>query len=372
LPEVFGQGGFDVVIGNPPYVRTTELKNDEKKFYENKYPSAYKQYDIYVLFYEKAINLLREGGFLGFITSNKFLASEYGLKLRELILKETKMVEIIDYSNAKVFGDASTYPVVLILEKTKFSKNHKIKYINNETKETSECLQSDVNPKNGFIFYNKTNSKIISRLESKSFQIKEFFKCKRGLPLNKVNFIDKGLKIVVSKDVDKYTFTSNEKTVKDCLNQDLNQEKIILPRTVLNIKAAYIDEPLVIMDRIYYLFSDNKVEYSLKYVLAILNSTLLDWYYKKKYGTTHIGGGYLDLKGEQILTLPIYKIDFSNKKEKSKHDELVKLANKMLKFNKDLQKLDPIMDDKECEGIKKEIEKTDREIDKKVYELHGL
>lgn len=73
-----------------------------------------------------------------------------------------------------------------------------------------------------------------------------------------------------------------------------------------------------------------------------------------------------------LNNFPIYKIDFSDKKEKAKHNELIKLADKMLKLNKELQKLHPIMDDKEYEETKSEIQKTDEIINQKVYELYGL
>ncbi|MCG2809540.1 MAG: hypothetical protein L6275_04355, partial [Candidatus Portnoybacteria bacterium] len=69
---------------------------------------------------------------------------------------------------------------------------------------------------------------------------------------------------------------------------------------------------------------------------------------------------------------PIYKIDFSDKKEKAKHNELVKLADKMLKLSEELQKLHPIMDDKEYEETELEIQKIDEIINQKVYKLYGL
>jgi len=70
--------------------------------------------------------------------------------------------------------------------------------------------------------------------------------------------------------------------------------------------------------------------------------------------------------------LPIYKIDFSDKKEKAKYDKLVRLADEMLKLNKELQKLDPMLDEVEYKEIEEEIEKTDGEIDERVFELYGL
>ncbi len=90
------EGGFDIVIGNPPYVRNTELSSKDKLFFNETFFSSYKQYDIYVLFFELGLKLLKERGKLGFITSNKFVASDYGMKIREFILNEAKIRKIID------------------------------------------------------------------------------------------------------------------------------------------------------------------------------------------------------------------------------------------------------------------------------------
>ncbi len=74
FPEIFTNGGFDVVIGNPPYIRAHFLPNDDKKYFNDHFSSAHKQYDIFVLFIERAINLLKKNGYFSFIVSNKFPA----------------------------------------------------------------------------------------------------------------------------------------------------------------------------------------------------------------------------------------------------------------------------------------------------------
>ena len=100
------EGGFDIIIGNPPYIRNTELSSNDKAIFDRTFLSSYKQYDIYVLFFELGLKLLKNKGILGFITSNKFIASDYGMKIRDLILKDTKIRKIIDASNIRVFKDA--------------------------------------------------------------------------------------------------------------------------------------------------------------------------------------------------------------------------------------------------------------------------
>ena len=110
--EVLGEGGFDVVICNPPWVRQEELK-DIKDELSQHYECYTGTADLYVYFYEKALNLLKAGGTLSFISSNKFFRAGYGRNLREYLLQKTQLNSIIDFSDTPVF-EATTYPTVVI------------------------------------------------------------------------------------------------------------------------------------------------------------------------------------------------------------------------------------------------------------------
>jgi len=102
--EVMSKGGFDIVIGNPPYIDYREI--NETEFIKKHYYSAKvkDKYNILILFIEKGLNLIKNGGLLGFIVSNQFLCSDFGLKIREFILKNTKIKQIIDVSMIKIFN----------------------------------------------------------------------------------------------------------------------------------------------------------------------------------------------------------------------------------------------------------------------------
>ena len=117
FPEPFHKGGFDVVVGNPPYVNNRGLVSKDKIFFEKNYITAYQQYDLYVIFYELSLKLLKEDGKIGFITPNKFAITNYGVQLRKLMLSY-QIEKIVDVSQLNVFGDASTYPYVLIIKKS--------------------------------------------------------------------------------------------------------------------------------------------------------------------------------------------------------------------------------------------------------------
>ena len=105
------------MIGNPPYVRIQSIDRTEADYYRSIYESASGSFDLYVLFLERALMLLKPEGRLGFITSGKFLKSTYGKKVQEVLLRETTVDEIVDLSSHKVFAEATNYPVILMVRK---------------------------------------------------------------------------------------------------------------------------------------------------------------------------------------------------------------------------------------------------------------
>ena len=118
-------GGFDVVIGNPPYVRKQGLMEHYPEmcnFYEKKYQSATANYDIYALFMEKCYHLINSKGIVSFILPHKFLVSDFGAGIRQFF-KENKAVEsVLHFGSDMVFADASTYTCIINLEKSEKNK----------------------------------------------------------------------------------------------------------------------------------------------------------------------------------------------------------------------------------------------------------
>ena len=107
--------GWDVVVGNPPYVRQELLDSPEKAYIEEKYIVAYASTDLYAYFIEKGVKLLSVGSRLGFICSNKFARTKYGEGLRNFLLKSSKIEEMLDFQDVIVFEGITTYPLILIL-----------------------------------------------------------------------------------------------------------------------------------------------------------------------------------------------------------------------------------------------------------------
>ena len=122
-PEwMFGlQKGFDIVIGNPPYVRQEKIK-DLKPLLKKSYQCFTGVADLYVYFYERSIRLLKPEGIFAFITSNKWYRANYGEKLREWMNRNTRILSIIDFGDADVFT-AIAYPTILIAKRRKAEIN---------------------------------------------------------------------------------------------------------------------------------------------------------------------------------------------------------------------------------------------------------
>ncbi len=173
FPQVFAQGGFDAVIGNPPYIRIQAMKEwapNQVRFYKTKYIAASKgNYDIYVVFVEVGLQLLSQSGLLGYIIPHKFFNAQYGESLRTIIY--SKLMKIVNFGYQQVFSNATTYSCLIFISKndqTKFEyveisniqdwilENKEIVSINDNTKlgETSWVFGS----KNKVNLYSKLNS----------------------------------------------------------------------------------------------------------------------------------------------------------------------------------------------------------------------
>jgi type II restriction/modification system DNA methylase subunit YeeA len=117
FPEVFAQGGFDVVVGNPPYIRQ-ELLTPYKPWLETHYDTFHGMADIYVYFYELGLRLLKPGGLLSFIVTNKWMKAGYGEPLRRFFSEKAWVRSVVDFGHAKqIFVEADVFPSIIVVEK---------------------------------------------------------------------------------------------------------------------------------------------------------------------------------------------------------------------------------------------------------------
>ena len=152
FPEIIKNGGFDIVIGNPPYVRIQNLEEEEITHFNNTFRSAFKNYDIYLLFVEKSLKLLRKNGDIGFIIPSKFVNSDYGLGLRNLISETKTLHKFVDFKDIQIFGDATNYTCLLFLRN---SENREFAYLYPKSKD--DFSLQEVSNKEIFHEYNLPN-----------------------------------------------------------------------------------------------------------------------------------------------------------------------------------------------------------------------
>ena len=124
-------GGFDCIIGNPPYIRVQELNHwapEECEFYKWRYKSAAKgNYDIYVVFIERALELLADDGLLGFICPHKFWQATYGEGIRKIIAEGRHLRSVIDFTDQQVFRGATTYTAIHVLSKKRKPRSRRLR-----------------------------------------------------------------------------------------------------------------------------------------------------------------------------------------------------------------------------------------------------
>ncbi|HWB64457.1 MAG TPA: N-6 DNA methylase [Chitinophagales bacterium] len=130
FPEVFKQGGFDVVIGNPPYVRQELLDSKQKEYFAQKYKVYHGTADLYTYFFERGIGLLNDTGVFGIIVASKWMRANYGEPLRKWV-KTKNIKEIIDFGGLPVFQGVTTYPCIFIAGTGKLEKQVNVTNVKN-------------------------------------------------------------------------------------------------------------------------------------------------------------------------------------------------------------------------------------------------
>jgi hypothetical protein len=127
FPDVFAEGGFDVVLGNPPYVRMEHLKA-LKPYLEKRYEVVSDRADLYCYFFERGLRLLKPGGRLGFISSNTFFKTGSGKPLRGYLLREATIEGVVDFGDLQIFEGVTTYPAILTMKRRAAPKAHELRF----------------------------------------------------------------------------------------------------------------------------------------------------------------------------------------------------------------------------------------------------
>lgn len=222
FPLVFRYGGFDAVIGNPPYVRQETLK-DSKQYWSRKFTTFHGQADLYVYFIEQSYLILKESGLYGVIVSNKWLKSNYAKDLRKFLVKYS-LKQIVDFGDLPVFGAVSAYPCIIISSKGISSGNglFKATTLNNlsfsnledEISISNNSLKTDLLDEDGWFLVSSQEHILLKKLKKIDLKLVDF--------INKKIFV--GLKTGLNR-----AFVLSEDIALQMIKEDKRYEEIVKP-----------------------------------------------------------------------------------------------------------------------------------------------
>jgi adenine-specific DNA-methyltransferase len=181
FPDVFRNGGFDCVIGNPPYLRVQGLREnyeEEAKFYEKMYKSATERFDFYVLFMERGFSLLNKTGIQSFILPHKFINSNYGIGIRKFIYDNKALNFIVHFGSCLVFDEASVYTCIIGLS----HDNKDFNYAQINPLKISEKINFEKLPVSNlenitqWRLASSDDSNVIEKLHKQPYTVKDIFK----------------------------------------------------------------------------------------------------------------------------------------------------------------------------------------------------
>ena len=342
FPRVFKEnGGFDIVIGNPPYVDSEEMTKsmpEQRELYASRFTCAKGNWDLYIPFWEKGFNLLNPTGVMSLITPNKWLAIKYGAALRKFLFPY--LFNISDYSDFYAFESADVSTVVAMASKTvcdnicaiKFDGDYSIKSKNEVKKKTIEpfdnislCLSDNFEVLQKMLD-NETLGDLFNI--SGAATVSETYEIAKYLYDNKSKDVDnsKYLKFVNTGTIDKFTtaWGHNEMTyVKQKYLYpviDKNGLKKAFPR---RYQQGITPKLITTGIRYFEVFGDFEGKYmaaksteiitakasmDIKTVLPILNSNVVFFFLKEAYGGMAMGGG-ITFSPDNLSKIPIPKID---------------------------------------------------------------
>ena len=210
FPKVFEKGGFDVVIGNPPYVRAELLPQPDQEYYHDNYIVYNPDGDLFSYFYEKGMKVLNKNGLFGFI-SNTFAKTTAGKTLREFVQNNTNIEGYVDFTEVQIFEGATTYPIILLLSKkgedkhtftfTKIPKEMQGAVLI-ESAPTKQVEQNSLNS-NNWSFQDAVMSKIVTKISQYKTIKEQYGKCYYGIKtaLNNAFIIDENTRQeIISQD----------------------------------------------------------------------------------------------------------------------------------------------------------------------------
>jgi len=390
--EIMKDGGFDAVIGNPPYIQLSMADYYNKSvssYFGSRYSSSMGRLNTFGLFIEKVLNsVLIKKGYFSFIVPNTLLTQEYYQGLRKLILNN----QIIGITNYRypVFKEAVVETIIFVIRNSSPDK-HEVEIVDFDNKamtSTSHIISQQ-------IFSSTHNTAFLVTSDKNSFGFKRSLDNK-GVPLGELANLNQA--IALKYDRSKSLFTEvkaknykpvldgrninryelawggqylsyDVKNIHSCKRTDIFEanEKIFFRRVGDRLIATYDDKQFYALNTLVVITPREQMIFSLKYLLALINSILLNFYYVKYLKSTK--KVFSEIQARQLAQLPIRTISFDDPSDVARHDQMVSLVDQMLELNK---KLAESKVPQATEMLKRQIESTDRQIDDHVYKLYDL
>lgn len=362
---------YDWIVGNPPYIRTHEQEMIKKRILRDYSEVAEGQFDIFIPFVKVGYDLANLNGKLGYIIANKLLANDYARKLRRFLVEKTTIEQIIDSSEVLWF-EAAVYPIIFVIRKTE--NGGTAVPLGRITKKEElisgkiELVELPVNQISSLY-----NSIIPSVLSTQEFELlARLSKFEKDLQVfrpkpTSVSIIGKGdlerkpdfkqdryVQAVSNEDIKPFHITPQLKFIDRKLKDTPDKKHVLMKKLCKDLTAAPNSETFAAVNTTYVV--ESKRGLSVELVSAMLNSLTLNFYAKKLFFSTHLRGGYIELRTKQIEALPI-KIP-SNPKEEAIAEKITSRVKEIIRLKKKDEKIDTI--------------KLENEIDDLVYELYGI
>ena len=377
FPEVFanGSGGFDVIVGNPPYVSVTRIAADDREILLEAYETAEGRFDLYILFLERGLDLLTAGGRISFINPIKFAIYANGRKLRHRLLRDCSLEEIVDISQCDdVFADPSTYPCLLRVLKVFPSDKHEIAILHVTQRKCAPILAT-ANPaqfstRSATAMLQAPDSIISTNPNGPIDALVEKL-ARHELLVDDWLTIEQCIRIGGREARERLVLTAEERAAlpssqrKECHRmldgEHLDRYRIEWDGSYLRYRPAelynpksldVLESPKVLVKRvavrltavpddgkpdgffyplntIYALLPKPDCRYSLLFLTALFNSKLLDFAYKQQFGAISVRGGYVEFR-EYLKHLALPSLDLKLKAGKTAHSALGKPSQQIL------------------------------------------
>jgi hypothetical protein len=380
FPEVLNDEGdfvgFDVVIGNPPYVDFREIEKNQTDFlrYYKTLENSPRP-NLYQFFIELGYNIMCKNAYLCYINPSQFLSIDAGYGLRKFIVENTIIQFIDDLSYIKIFDEAATYTVVWSFQKQK-NGNYPVRIskcytVNDIGKETLQVRKNDIVSNGKYLIIANVNQLLINKIEKEKVKLGSI--CNMIWGTSQSGYGQKKIlhgtyeqlsdnekqaykKIIQTRDIKNYIIDWKQEYIPAEIFSDkavekfLLKEKIVIARMTLKLQAA-IDNEQFFVGKSTVLFDWVK-ELNPLYLLAILNSKLINFWYVNYFENTHLSGGYIRFDIPYLKKIPVCITD------ESKQQAIALLVEQLI----NAKSKNPSADTTDLET----------QIDRIVYELYGL